>query len=270
MREGAFGLDRRLVGRWSCRTFQYSKKVARYMKFCVCIKQVPDVQANVQTGRMVLNAYDASAVEAALVLTESHGGEVDLVLIGPDSAKETVRKALAMGASSATHYVTDETLDSWAISGLLAHHVKSGDWDVVLTGKQSQDTDSGLTGSMLAERLGRVYATNAVGLELDGSTLVVTRQGDSGQEILSLPSPCLVTCSNDMNNPRIPSLKGIMAAKKKSIDTRTPGDVPDPRVVTGSVRPPTPREPGRLLEGEPVDMVKDLVARLRNEAGVLQ
>ncbi len=240
------------------------------MKFCVCIKQVPDVQANVQTGRMVLNAYDASAVEAALVLTEKYGGEVDLVLIGPDGAKETIRKALAMGAASATHYVTSENLDSWALSALLADHVRSGDWDVVLAGKQSQDTDSGLTGSMLAERLGWVYATNAVGLDMEDDRLLITRQGDSGQEILSMPSPCLVTCSNDMNNPRIPSLKGIMAAKKKTIDERTPASLPASRVTTGAVRPPEPREPGRLLDGEPADMVAELVTRLRNEAGVLQ
>ncbi len=78
------------------------------MKFCVCIKQVPDVTAPIHTGRMVLNAYDASAVEEALVLTGKYGGEIDLVLIGPVSAKETIRKALAMGAARATHLVTGD------------------------------------------------------------------------------------------------------------------------------------------------------------------
>lgn len=239
------------------------------MKFCVCIKQVPDVQASVQTGRMVLNAYDASAVEEALVINEGTDDPVDLVLIGSASATETIRKALAMGASEATHLVAEgEGLDSHAVAALLAAHFEGHAYDVILTGKQSQDTDAGLAGSMLAERLGLPYATNAVGLRAEGDTLVVTRQGDAGQEILALKTPCLVTCSNDMNNPRIPALKGIMAAKRKQIDTRsiTP---PGPRTrVTTTLEPPG-REPGVKLEGEAADMVAELVRRLDAEANVL-
>ena len=98
------------------------------MRFCVCIKQVPDISAAVQTGRMVLNAYDASAVEEALVLKEKVGGSVDLVLIGPDSAKEVIRKALAMGADSASHIVRDtEGLDSHAVAEMLAHFFRKGE-----------------------------------------------------------------------------------------------------------------------------------------------
>ena len=137
------------------------------MKFCVCIKQVPDVAANVQTGRTVLNAYDASAVEEALVIRDAVGGEVDLVLIGPTDATETIRKALAMGADSAVHIVTDAEPDSHAASKILADHFADSTYDVILTGKQAQDTDAGLTGSMLAELLDLSYATNAVGLEVD-------------------------------------------------------------------------------------------------------
>ena len=198
------------------------------MRFCVCIKQVPDVSASVQTGRMVLNAYDASAVEEALVLTEAHGGTVDLVLIGPESARETIRKALAMGAHSATHIIKEDVseLDSKAVSAILAAHLIKESFDVIATGKQSQDSDAGLAGSMLAERLGLPYASNAVGLALEGETLVVTRQGDSGQEVLAVPTPCVVTCSNDMNNPRIPSLKGIMAAKRKPMIQAEPARSP--------------------------------------------
>ncbi|MDA0379110.1 MAG: electron transfer flavoprotein subunit beta/FixA family protein [Bacteroidetes bacterium] len=218
---------------------------------------------------MVLNAYDASAVEEALVINEGTDDPVDLVLIGSASATETIRKALAMGASEATHLVAEgEGLDSHAVAALLAAHFEGHAYDVILTGKQSQDTDAGLAGSMLAERLGLPYATNAVGLRAEGDTLVVTRQGDAGQEILALKTPCLVTCSNDMNNPRIPALKGIMAAKRKQIDTRsiTP---PGPRTrVTTTLEPPG-REPGVKLEGEAADMVAELVRRLDAEANVL-
>ncbi|MFT5515394.1 MAG: electron transfer flavoprotein beta subunit [Rhodothermales bacterium] len=239
------------------------------MRFCVCIKQVPDISASVQTGRMVLNAYDASAVEEALVLTGDNDGTVDLVLIGPDSARETIRKALAMGADSATHIVREDAaqLDSQAISEILAAHFADAGYDVIATGKQSQDSDSGLAGSMLAERLGIPYASNAVGLAIDGTDLIVTRQGDSGQEVLALRTPCLVTCSNDMNDPRIPSLKGIMGAKRKPLDEKeSTGDTSATRVV--GLEPVPVREAGQAFEGEASDLAKILVDKLINEAGV--
>ncbi len=246
------------------------KRATQSMNFCVCIKQVPDVQASVQTGRMVLNAYDASALEEALVINQGSEDRIDLVLVGPSSASETIRKALAMGASDATHLVIDEAaaLDSHAVAHLLAGHFKDHTYDVILTGKQSQDSDAGLAGSMLAELLGLPYATNAVGLKADGDAMVVTRQGDAGQEIIEISTPCLVTCSNDMNNPRIPALKGIMAAKRKQIATDTP-EVPGSRTVITTTAPPPNREPGIKLEGEPEDVVSELVRRLSEEAGVI-
>ena len=246
------------------------KTVIRAMNFCVCIKQVPDVQASMQTGRMVLNAYDASAVEEALVLSEGTDSVVDLVLIGPDTATETIRKALAMGASNAFHLKVDtlDGLDSHSIALLLNDFFSEHDYDVILTGKQSQDSDSGLAGGMLAELLGVPYASNAVGLQQEGAALCVTRQGDAGQEILELHPPCLVTCSNDMNNPRIPSLKGIMAAKRKSIAVKEV-DASAPKTVTSDTFPPSPREAGVKWEGEAEELVGQLISKLQNEAGVL-
>lgn len=240
------------------------------MNFCVCIKQVPDVTAPVQirdgalsidAGRVVLNAYDASAVEEALVLTSGIEGEVDVVLIGPEKATETIRKALAMGADRGTHLVIPDgtDLDSGAVSQILAGHFEGRAYDVILTGKQAQDTDAGLTGGMLAERLGLPYATNAVGLAIDGDQLVVTRQGDTGQEIIALPTPCLVTCSNDMNNPRIPNLKGVMGAKKKPIESTAVVAIPDVTVRVLRHEPLPRREPGRFIEGEPAEQVAELI-----------
>ena len=240
------------------------------MRFCIAIKQVPDIAASVQTGRMVLNAYDASAVEEALVLKDRHGGSVDLVLIGPESAKETIRKALAMGADEAYHIVRDDVdeLDSAAISELLAGFFAGRDYDIIATGKQSQDTDSGLAGSMLAERLGLPYASNAVGLSTESGSLIVRRQGDSGQEILEVPTPCLVTCSNDMNDPRIPSLKGIMAAKRKTIESVAVDVQPKPRTKALGLEPVPEREPGQLFQGDAEELASTLVDRLVNEARV--
>lgn len=252
------------------------------MKFYVCIKQVPDVNAPLQikngqliqdADRNILNAYDASAVEEALVLKEAHGGEIEVVLIGPEKAKETIRKTLAMGADSGTHILTagDESYDSFSYAKMLAAFFKDKQYDYILCGKQSQDTDSGLTGAMLAELLSLPYATNAVGLEFNNGSLTVKRQGDTGQEIIEVPSPGLVTCSNDMNDPRIPNLKGIMQSKRKPVDTISVDDLGDNipadsikiRVISYEEKPA--REPGKKYEGDTEEIARQ-VAQLLDTA----
>ncbi len=256
------------------------------MKFYVCIKMVPDVYAPIQikdgelimdSDRMVLNAYDASAVEEALVLKEKHGGEVEVVCVGPSKASETIRKALAMGADKATHIVTDgdEDYDSASYSKILAAFFKDKDYDVLSLGKQSQDTDAGLTGSMLAERLGLPYTTNAVGLEAENDQLIVKRQGDSGQEMIGLPFPCVVTCSNDMNDPRIPNLKGIMASKRKPMEQVEIGSLgideselkAQTRVLSYEEKPA--RQAGKKYEGEAEEVARQVAQLLDTEANVL-
>ncbi len=259
------------------------------MNFSVCIKQVPDVSAPIsikdgtlsqESDRMVLDAYSASAVEEALVLTGEHGGEVQVVLVGPEKAKETIRKALAMGAASGVHIQVDDIsgLDSSAYAEILAAWHKKTDFDVILTGKQSQDTDAGLTGGMLAWKLELPYVANAVGIKQSGDSFTVTRQGDSGQEMVELSSPCLITCSNDMNDPRIPSLKGIMQSKRKKVESVQLSDLGlDLETLTGKVSKTTGkgysevpgREPGKKLEGDPEELVSELVSLLDNEAKVL-
>lgn len=260
------------------------------MKFSVCIKQVPDVTAPIQikdgqltqdTNRLVLDAYSASAVEESLVLTEKHGGDVEVVSVGPDKVKETIRKALAMGAGSAVHIQTEteESFDSATYAKVLAAYYKEAEFDVIAVGKQSQDSDAGLTGSMLAAHLDLPYATNAVGLEYDADSnkLTVTRQGDSGQEMIELPVPCLVSCSNDMNDPRIPSLKGIMKSKKKPVDAKSLSDLGfDESELKSAMKTEVlgyeelpEREPGDKFEGEPEELVSTLIDKFKNEAGVL-
>ncbi|TVR28362.1 MAG: electron transfer flavoprotein subunit beta/FixA family protein [Balneolaceae bacterium] len=256
------------------------------MKFYVCIKQVPDVNAPLQikdgqlvqdADRNILNAYDASSIEEALVITEAHGGEVEAVLIGPEKAKETLRKALAMGADSGTHIVTsgDEHYDSFAYAKILATFFKDKEYGYILCGKQSQDTDSGLTGSMLAEMLNLPYSTNAVGLELKDDHIVVKRQGDTGQEMIELASPGLVTCSNDMNDPRIPSLKGIMQSKRKPVNTVALSDLnagiseADTKTNILSFEEKPEREPGKKYEGEPEEIARQVAQLLDTEENVI-
>jgi electron transfer flavoprotein beta subunit len=258
------------------------------MKFCVCIKQVPDVSAPIQvrdgtltqdTDRMVLDAYSASAVEQALVMAGDHGGDVQVVLVGPGKARETIRKAIAMGAESGVHIQVDDAagIDSAAYATILAAWFEKQEYDAILTGKQSQDTDAGLTGGMLAAKLGLPYAANAVGLDYDpdSKAMIVRRQGDTGQEVIQVKTPCLVTCSNDMNDPRIPGLKGIMQSKKKQVDEVSLEDLGLSRdtlrmgtTVTGYENLPM-REPGKKLEGEADEIAAQLVNLLDNEAKVI-
>lgn len=256
------------------------------MKFYVCIKMVPDVSAPLQikdgqliqdADRQILNAYDASAVEEALVLKEKHGGEVEVISIGPPKASETIRKALAMGADKATHILTsgDEGFDSGSYAQILANFFEDKSYDVISLGKQSQDTDAGLTGSMIAELLKLPYATNAVGLDAEEGNLIVKRQGDTGQEIIELPTPCAVTCSNDMNEPRIPNLKGIMASKRKpmeQIELSSLGlyedDLKAKTTILDYEEKPE-RQAGKKFEGEPDEIAREVAQLLDTEANVI-
>lgn len=255
------------------------------MKIYVCIKQVPDVYAPLQikegelvqdADRNVLNAYDASALEEALVLKEAHGGEVEVVLVGPEKAKETLRKGLAMGADKGTHIVTtgDENYDSLSFANILAKFFKDKEYDFISCGKQSQDSDAGLTGSMLAQILKLPYTTNAVGLNFENGNLTVKRQGDAGQEMIELPSPGLVTCSNDMNDPRIPSLKGIMQSKRKPVDTISLDDLgvdPSEEAKTHVLgyEEKKSREPGKKYEGEAEEIAREVAQLLDSKENLI-
>ncbi|MBT3784997.1 electron transfer flavoprotein subunit beta/FixA family protein [bacterium] len=261
------------------------------MKIYVCCKHVPDVAMpfQIKEGRLlsedlnyVLNAYDASSVEAALVLKETHEAEVSLVLIGPDKGKEALRKGLAMGADNAYHIcdAAFEGSDSHAYAQILFQFFSDREYDFILCGKQSQDMDMGLTGGMLAQKLSIPYVTNAVGLEVDSEakSLTVKRQGDLGAEMVQTPFPSIVTCSNDMNDPRIPSLKGIMTSKKKPMEvidlaglgleeSQVGSSGSSSAIVSWSL--PPERQAGLKLEGDPEEIVTQLMEKLTTEAKVL-
>ena len=261
------------------------------LKIFICCKQVPDVAMpfQIKEGQLVkdglnyvLNAYDASSVEEALVMKEKYGAEITLVLIGPEKAKEALRKGLAMGADDAVHLCDDafDGCDSHAAAKVLAEFFSTKNYDFILTGKQSQDMDMGLTGGILAHHLGIPYVTNAVGLgaDPDQRRLSVKRQGDEGQEMIDVPFPCLVTCSNDMNDPRIPSLKGIMSSKKKpleaislsglGLDTNEVGSMGSPTSLT-SWSEPDKRQAGQKFEGDADELVTTLMDKLANDAKVI-
>lgn len=209
------------------------------MNIVVTVKQVPDTWAEKKldpsdqtTDRAsvenVMNEMDEYGVEEALRIKEAHGGEVTVVTMGPEKAVETVRKALSMGADKAVH-LTDSALhgsDAIETSEALAKVISSLSPDLVITSSEASDARGGVMGALLAERLGYPQLTLArkVTVDPDNSSVTIERQGDNGYAVVQGSLPALVGVVEKINEPRYPSFKGIMAAKKKPLTTMGLGD----------------------------------------------
>ena len=201
------------------------------MKIAVCVKQVPDTWAEkklrVDTSTLdresadgVLNELDEYAVEQALQLVEAQGGEVVIVTMGPERASETLRKAISMGADAGIHIV-DENLagsDAVATSAVLAKALTGRDFDLILFGSESTDARMSVIPAMVAERLDLAQVTFAQKVEVVGTTLTAERVTDYGFDTLTASLPAVVSVVEKINEPRYPSFKGIMAAKKKPVE----------------------------------------------------
>jgi len=210
------------------------------LKIVVTVKLVPDTNADkridpatmrlVRTGvDTVLNPFDEYAIEAALQLRDAlaDGSTVTIFSMTPASGREVVRKALAMGADDAV-MLSDDGLsgsDLWATAYAMAHGIKAGGFDLVLTGTQSTDAISGDLPGMLAEYLGVPGLTYARELSIDAGRLRVKRETETGYQTVSAALPALASVTKSANEPRYPSLKGIMGAKKKEIRTLTLADI---------------------------------------------
>ncbi|GAB3653643.1 electron transfer flavoprotein subunit beta/FixA family protein [Glycomyces tarimensis] len=208
------------------------------MNIVVLVKQVPDsglarqLDADLRVDRNgannVMGELDEYAVEAALQLKEAHGGEVTVLTLGPDQATETVRKTLAMGADKAIH-ISDETVagsDALATSKILAAALGRLEWDLVIAGAESTDSGMGVMPHLIAARTGAAAATGARKIELDGEgAITVEHQRENGYDVLTASLPAVVSVWDTINTPRYPSLKGIMAAKRKSVETLTVADL---------------------------------------------
>ena len=208
------------------------------MKIAVCVKEVPEAGAarriDPQTRRLdrsgegALNAFDANAIEAALRVKESEGdGEVVIVSLGPERAMDSLRKALAMGADRAL-LVSDEGAagsDLVATSRALAAALERESPDLVLFGQQSGDSDGAVLWAAVAERLRLPMVSQAAELEIAGGKATVKRQTEFGYDRIEAPLPAVVAVSDAINEPRYPSLKGIMGAKSKPQDTATAADL---------------------------------------------
>lgn len=208
------------------------------MKIAVCVKQVPDTWAEKklrsadsrldrESADGVLNELDEYAVEQALQIVEASGGEVVIVTMGPERAGETLRKAISMGADSGIHIVDDNLggSDAIATSAVLAKALAGRDFDLILFGSESTDARMSVIPAMVAERLDLPQVTFAQKVEIDGSTVTIERVTEYGFDLLSAQLPAVVSVVEKINEPRYPSFKGIMAAKKKPVDVLTVADL---------------------------------------------
>jgi electron transfer flavoprotein beta subunit len=205
----------------------------------VLVKQVPDTYSerkltdgdhtlDRESADAVLDEINERAVEEALQLKEAHGGEVTVVCVGPERATDAIRKALSMGADKAVH-VTDPEMhgaDLLQTAKVLAAAIGQLDAvDVVIAGNESSDGGGGAVPAVLAELLGYPQLTHARKVELDGTTLKVDRETDDGITHLEASLPAVISVGEKINDPRYPSFKGIMAAKKKQVNTLTVADL---------------------------------------------
>ncbi|GAA1006325.1 electron transfer flavoprotein subunit beta [Acrocarpospora pleiomorpha] len=202
------------------------------MNIVVCVKQVPDTATERKlrsddktldrdAADGVINELCEYAVEEALRLKEAHGGEVTVLTMGPDKATDTIRKALAMGADKAVHLV-DPALhgsDALSTSYAMAQTLKKIGFDLVILGSESTDARTGMLAAMLAERLGTPQLTLANKVEISGTGITVQRVTDYGFDKVEASLPAVVSVVEKINEPRYPSFKGIMAAKKKPVQT---------------------------------------------------
>ena len=256
------------------------------MKILVMIKQVPDTATQVKIGAdpkaidtagitWIVSPYDEFALEEALRIKEKRAGaEVVVVSLGPDRVKEALRSCLAMGADRAVH-VLDAAFDGTDTLGTaraLAAVIKQEQAALALFGRQAIDDDMGAVAGQVAELLGWACASWIMEETVDaaGASIRVGRQVEGGLEVFDLPLPAVVSAQKGLNEPRYPTLKGIMGAKKKEIRDVKAADLglaaEPPQLSVVNLVPLPPRPPGRVVPGEPAQAVKELVRALREDA----
>jgi electron transfer flavoprotein beta subunit len=254
------------------------------VKIAVCIKQVvtrewplriDDQRSWIrdQDASFELNEPDAYALEEALRLKETHGGEVVVCSAGPSRVTQVIREALARGADRAIHVEADAlaSADAGIVAAALADAIRDEAFDLVLTGLQSDDQGFGQVGVILAGSLGIPHATIIMEVEASASGLRVKRELEGGWfQWVALPLPALLTIQSGINQLRYATLKGIMAAKKKEIRKVTPAALAAETRQILSIYVPEKGKQSQLLEGPPADVARELVARLRDEARVIQ
>jgi electron transfer flavoprotein beta subunit len=208
------------------------------MNIVVCVKQVPDTgmerklkpddsTLDRESVDGLINELDEYAIEEALLIAEAHGGEVTILSMGPQKAAESIRKALSMGCDQAVHVLDDSLAgsDALATSQVIAQALTRIGFDLVILGSESTDARMGVLAAMLSERLGVPQMSLAGQVEIDGPAIRIQRQTDYGYDKVEAALPAVVSVVEKINEPRYPSFKGIMAAKKKPVQTLSLADL---------------------------------------------
>jgi electron transfer flavoprotein beta subunit len=248
------------------------------MKLVVCINHVPDTETRIKIGsdnasidkagvNYMLSPYDEIAVEEALRLREKFKGDVTVVGLGGDAHKETLRKALAMGVDKAVLLKDDGIRDSFGVAHGLAEELKQLSPDVILFGKQSIDFDNAQVGTLVAEILGLPSIAVVVKLEVQDGKVLCEREIEGGHEVVETKLPAVFLAQKGLNEPRYPSLKGIMAAKNKPIEEK-PAAPAASRVQTLQLRKPPGKGAGKIL-GTDKAAIPELLRLLHEEAKVI-
>ncbi|MRX71803.1 electron transfer flavoprotein subunit beta [Bacillus lacus] len=226
----------------------------------------------------IINPYDEYAIEEAITVRDAEGGEVTVVTVGGEEAEKELRTALAMGCDKAVLINTEDDVengDQFTTSKILAQYLKDKEADLIIGGNVAIDGGSGQVGPRLAELLDIPYVTTITELKISGSNVTVTRDVEGDSEVIEASLPLLVTAQQGLNEPRYPSLPGIMKAKKKPLEELELDDLDlseddvEAKTKTIEIYLPPKKEAGRILQGELNDQVKELVGLLRTEAKVI-
>jgi electron transfer flavoprotein beta subunit len=243
----------------------------------VLVRQVPDLNAarinhstgEIQfSGQMVINSFDDYAIEEAIRLKEAHGGEITVVSARPAGAKDAIVRALAMGADKGVLVNIDgaDKLDALALAAVLAEAVRPLSPDIILCGQMSDDFGAGEVGPALAVALGMAQVSSATSVTANGSTLTILRDTEDGKQQVSVDTPVLIMAMTGLNEPRYPSLKGIMAAKKKPVESVAPSTVPASQTNWSAPFTQERDAAGVLVQDVPAaEAAKQLVAWLKEK-----
>lgn len=229
-------------------------------------------------AEFIINPYDEYAIEEAIQVRDANGGEVTVITIGDEDAEKQLRTALAMGADKAVLINTEDDLDEldeFTSAKILAEYLKDKEADLILAGNVAIDGGSGQVGPRVAELLGINYVTTITNLEIDGTAVKIVRDVEGDSEVIETSLPLLVTAQQGLNEPRYPSLPGIMQAKRKPLEELELDDLDldeddvEAKTETVEIYLPAEKEAGRVLEGDLADQVAELVNLLKNEAKVI-
>lgn len=245
------------------------------MKILVCISNVPDTTTkvtftdnntkfNTAGVQFIINPYDELALTRALEITEKQGGTVTAINVGLADADASIRKALAIGANDAVR-INAEPVDGYFVAEQIAAYAKAENFDLILTGRESIDYNSGVVGGLLAEMLGIPSVNVVTKIEVENGTAIMERDIDGGKEKITCKLPMVASAQKDLTEPRIPNMRGIMAARTKPLNVVEPTGG-DKTSATVAYQMPPAKGGVKLIPAENAEQLIDL---LHNEAKVI-